>query len=254
MVTGSELEKVVYAYWANRFGCAPESFRRAGTVIARDKVLGEAGLVYVYGIDQRSVVRIGAELASGIGLVRWDGDASTALSVEELRAMIEPFYAVVRGRTLLICYLDGEQFQPFRGSGDLGARRVHPQWDNELLIDLYDACTEADLDEAEIYVDEPDSVIFGLFDEGLLAAYAGHRYWGETIADIGVLIRPEYRSRGLGKAVVTLLCEWCLDNDVLPMYRVPADHLHSRGIARALGFQEMVVVKTLELETMANAG
>jgi len=254
MITGAGLSEVAYGYWAERFGVAPESFHCAGTVIARDKVLGEAGLVYVYGIGQRSVVRIGAELADGIGLLRLDGDASATLSADELKAMIEPFYPVVTGRSLMICYLDGEQFRPFHGPGNLSARRVHPQWDNELLLDLYDACTEADLDEAEVYVDEPDSVIFGLFDEGLLAAYAGHRYWGETIADIGVLIRPEYRSRGLGKAVVTLLCEWCLDNDVLPMYRAPADHLHSRGIARALGFQEMVVVKTLELETLASAG
>ena len=253
MITGAELSKVVYGYWGDRFSLAPESFRRAGTVIFKDKVLGEAGLVYVYRIDQYSVVRIGAELAEGIGLLRLDGGLSAALSAGELRAMIEPLNPVETGRTLLIYYLDGEQFRPFPGPGDLTARRVHPEYDNVLLLALYDACSEVDLDEAEIYVDEPDSVIFGLFDDGALVAYAGHRYWGEAIADIGVLIHPEYRSRGLGRAVVSILCKWCLENDALPMYRVPADHLHSLGIARALGFQEMVVVETLELEGVADA-
>ena len=49
-------------------------------------------------------------------------------------------------------------------------------------------------------------LIYGLFHNGQLMAYASHPYWGEIIADIGVLIHPDYRSRGLGKAVVSLLC------------------------------------------------
>jgi predicted GNAT family acetyltransferase len=98
-----------------------------------------------------------------------------------------------------------------------------------------------------IFVDEPDPVIFGMLDRGQLVAYASHRYRGEVIADIGVLVHPDYRSRGLGKAVVSVLCEWCIHNDVVPMYRAFSDHTHSMRIGRALGFQEMVSIEALEL-------
>ena len=54
-------------------------------------------------------------------------------------------------------------------------------------------------------------------------------------------------SKGLGKAVVSALCEWCIENEVVPMYRVYTDHTHSRKIPKALGFKEMVVIETLEL-------
>ncbi|MGD2148031.1 MAG: GNAT family N-acetyltransferase [Anaerolineae bacterium] len=247
MITGAEFGAVVYGYWADRFGCAREDFHRPGTLVSEDGALGEAGVVYVYRIDQHSVVRMGPELAGEIGLVGRQGGLSAALSANEIRAMIAPLRSVAMGRILLDCYLDGRAFQPWPVPGDLVARRVHPRQDGALLHDLYDACSEIDLDEAEIYVDKPDPVIFGLFDGSLLVAYASHRYWGRIIADIGVLIHPAYRSRGLGKAVVSVLCGWCLEKDVLPMYRVHTDHLHSLGIARALGFQELVVIESLEL-------
>jgi predicted GNAT family acetyltransferase len=61
------------------------------------------------------------------------------------------------------------------------------------------------------------------------------------------LIHPGYRGRGLGKAVVSALCEWCSANEVVPMYRVFTDHTHSRRITETLGFKEMVVIETLKM-------
>jgi GNAT superfamily N-acetyltransferase len=251
MITGAEFGTIVYGYWADRFGCAREDFRRPGTAVIEDEALGEAGVAYVYGIDQHSVVRIDPELAHRLGLAG-RGGLSAALSADELETMIAPLRPVAMGRTLLGCYLDGRDFRPRSLPAGLASRRVHPGEDDAHLHDLYDACSEIDLDEAEIYVDKPDPVIFGLFDGALLVAYASHRYWGKIIADIGVLVHPRHRNRGLGKAVVSALCEWCLDNDVVPMYRVHTDHAHSLGIARALGFQEMVVIESLELDDVAD--
>jgi len=104
------------------------------------------------------------------------------------------------------------------------------------------------MDEAEIFVDEPDPVIYGLFDGEHMAAYASHRYWDDVIGDIGVLVRSDYRSQGLGKAAVSALCQWCVENDVVPMYRVFREHVHSWRIQEALGFTEMVRIDTLKLK------
>ena len=140
-----------------------------------------------------------------------------------------------------------KDLKPSTVKGDFTARRLHPENDNTYLRSLYDACTEEDLDEAEIYVDDPDPVIYGMFAKEQLVTYASHRYWDEIIADMGVLIHPNYRSQGLGKAVVSALCDWCIQNNVVPMYRVFSDHPHSQRIPQALGFQELVVIETVKL-------
>jgi GNAT superfamily N-acetyltransferase len=245
MTTGSELDQVVYGYWAKRFGCAPEDFRHSGTRIVKDEEL--AGTVYIYHVDRMRLVRIAPSLAKQVGLPEGQLRDSGSPTMDGVQSLVRAQFRVEVGRTLLDCYMDGEDFQFLAVPGDFTARRLHLEDDNAHLLGLYDKCTEEDLDAAMIYVDDPDPVIFGLFHKGQLAAYASHRYWGEIIADIGVLVHPDYRSRGLGKAVVSVLCEWCIQNGVVPMYRVFSDHTHSRRIGEALGFKEMVVIESSEL-------
>jgi GNAT superfamily N-acetyltransferase len=246
MIIGSELDQVVYGYWAQRFGCAPEGFRHSGTLVVTDDE-GLAGTVYIYHIDRMRVVRIAPSLAKQVGLPEGRFRDPGSLTVDALRSLVGARFQVEVGRTLLDCYLDGKDFHFFAVPGDFPARRLHPENDNAHLLDLYDSCTEEDLDAAMIHVDEPDPVIYGLLHKGQLVAHASHRYWDEIIADSGVLVHPDYRSRGLGKAVVSVLCEWCIQNGVVPMYRVFGDHTHSRRIGEALGFKEMVVIESLEL-------
>ena len=246
MKTGIELEYVVYGYWAKRFSCARGDFVNSGTLVIGEEDLVGTGSIYLYHIDNMSVVRIAPSLANQVGLAEGHGRDSVSLTVNELQSLVGEGYRIEVEGTLLDCYLDPLDFRSFTAVGDFTARRLCPESDTPYLLSLYAACTEEDLDEAAINVDEPDPVIYGMFDAGRLVAYASHRYWDEIIADIGVLIHPNYRSRGLGKAVVSELCEWCIQNEVVPMYRVFSDHDHSRRIAQALGFKEMVIVESLK--------
>ncbi len=128
------------------------------------------------------------------------------------------------------------------------SRQIDPHADDEILRAFYGDCTKEDLDEAEIYVDEPDPVIYGLFEKSHMMAYASHRYWDDIIADIGVLVHPDYRSKGLGKAVVSIICEWCIQNDVVPMYRVFNNNTHSLRIPASMGFKERVTIETFKVD------
>jgi GNAT superfamily N-acetyltransferase len=247
METGNEFEQVVYGYWAKRFSYDREKFVHPGTLVIEEQELDGAGNLIIYYIDQMSIVRIAPALATQVGLPDgFDGD-SVSLTVNELETMVGKECRVEVESTLLDCFLNPKDFKCFTAKGDFTTRRLYPENDNAYLHSLYDACTEEDLDEAEIYVDDPDPVIYGMFAEEQLVAYASHRYWNDVIADIGVLIHPNYRSRGLGKAVVSALCEWCIQNEVVPMYRVFSDHSHSLRIPQALGFKEMVTVETLKV-------
>lgn len=244
--TGKALEQVVYGYWADRFGCNPEDFSKEGTLFIRDEEISDPSSVILYHVDKMSLVRISPTLADQIGT---KDKYSETLTMQGLQSLFGDGYQVSVTSTLLDKYLDPKDFRFFAPKEIFPARRVDAEKDKEILFGLFEACTEEELGAADIYVDDPDPVIFGLFDEDKMVAYVSHRYWGESIADMGVLIHPAYRSQGLGKAVVSVLCEWCIQNEVVPMYRVFTDHEHSHRIPLALGFKDMVVIESLKVKT-----
>jgi GNAT superfamily N-acetyltransferase len=243
MKTGTELEQVIYDYWAKRFGCDCQDFVHAGTLVIQEKELAEAGKLHLYHIDKMSIVRIAPSLAKQAGLPEGYASEFGSLTAHTLQALIP---ATVKS-TLLDHYLDPKDFECFPVRTPFIVRQVDAENDRTALRALYESCTEADLDAAEVSLEEPDAIIFGLFEDAQLVAYAGQRYWTENIADIGVLIHPRYRGQGLGKAVVSALCEWCIRNDIVPMYRVYSSHVHSHRIPKTLGFKEWVVIETLEV-------
>jgi GNAT superfamily N-acetyltransferase len=243
MKTTNELEQVVYGYWAKRFGCDRQDFVHSGTLVIKEEELAGTGKIYLYHIDRMSIVRADPSLAKQAGLPDGYDRDSGSLSVPKLQALVR----VKVDSTFLDYHLDAKDFKCFTARGDFTTRRLYAENDNPYLLSLYEACTEGDLDEAAINVEELDPVIYGMFDGDQLVAYASHRYWEDVIADIGVLIHPGYRGRGLGKAVVSALCEWCIGNEVVPMYRVFRYNAHSCKLAQALGFNALVVIETLKV-------
>ncbi|MBI9048556.1 MAG: GNAT family N-acetyltransferase [Anaerolineaceae bacterium] len=244
--TGQEFQEVVYGYWSRRFTCDRNNFKTLGTHIIKEEELNGTNKAIVYHIDKMSVVRIDPLLVRKMRLLdKLDGKA-ISLAVNDLQASAEDKYRIELTSTLLDCFLDANDFKPHTVPADFTARRVFPENGSAQLSDLFHACTAEDLDEADIYVDDPDPVIYGMFDGESMVAYASHRYWDNVIADMGVLIHPAYRSRGLGKAVVSALCAWCIQNEIVPMYRVFDDHTHSVKIPQALGFKELVVIESLK--------
>lgn len=243
MKTSNEFLQIVYGYWARRFGCDREDFLHPGTLVIQEDQLNGTGKIHLYHIDRMSIVRADPSLICQAGLSNGYDRDTGSLTVSLLQELI----GVEVDTTFLDCYLDARDFKCFAARGSFTTRRLYGENDNPHLLNLYQACTEEDLDEAAINVDEPDPVIYGMFDGNQLVAYASHRYWEDVIADMGVLIHPGYRGRGLGKAVVSALCEWCIENEVIPMYRVFSYNAHSRRLAQALGFKELVVIETLKL-------
>jgi RimJ/RimL family protein N-acetyltransferase len=243
MKTGNELAQIVYGYWAKRFGCEREDFLFPGTLVIREEQLAETGKMHLYHIDKMSVVRADPALAKQAGLPEGYDRGFGSLTVSTLPDAIQ---AVVES-TFLDYYLDPQDFKCVPVRSEFTVRQLDATNDQALLLDLYAACTEEDLDLAAISLEEPDDVISGIFDGTRLVAYAGYRAWEDTIVDIGVLIHPEYRGRGLGKSVVSSLCECCFRNDVIPMYRVFSYNIHSCKLAEAIGFRPWLVIETLKM-------
>ncbi len=178
--------------------------------------------------------------------VDWPTDMdSRFIDAEGLMAWAGKGHSISPAGAGLNLYLDPDGFLPAPAVPGIELRRLDAKADWELIKGLLDACSEEEVDDAEIYEDDPDAEVFGGFAEGRLVGYAGFRYWEEKFADIGILCNPEFRQRGLGKCLVSALSEWCLDNDVVPMYRVDPENTGSRRIAEALGFTMWVRIDVL---------
>lgn len=55
--------------------------------------------------------------------------------------------------------------------------------------------------------------------------------------DIGVLTHPEFRKKGLGRAVVGAVCDWSIQHDIIAQYRHNILNTGSQNVAKSLHFQ-----------------
>ncbi|MBN4047643.1 GNAT family N-acetyltransferase, partial [Acidimicrobiaceae bacterium AH-315-P05] len=124
-----------------------------------------------------------------------------------------------------------------------------------LIEDFITRADESDIDDAEIDVDDPDDVAriatLANHDDsiGESLAYAGARPWNAEVGysigvldsiefrDLGILVLPEVRRRGVGAALVSDLCRDIFERGHYPLYRRNDNNLGSVGIAVQTGFQ-----------------
>ncbi|MFK8025598.1 MAG: GNAT family N-acetyltransferase [Ilumatobacter sp.] len=101
-------------------------------------------------------------------------------------------------------------------------------------------CSDDDVEEADIDLDEPDPLIVGLFDGESMVAYGSGRPYDDIPAfdDIGVLTSADHRRRGLGGRVVAEFVRRRLESDPTRrmLYRCNVDNAGSNAVAQALGF------------------
>ena len=99
---------------------------------------------------------------------------------------------------------------------------------------LHQACPPEDVDEGYVEVDH--EIAAGCFaGDRLVAAASGYTRAG--FMDLGVLTEPAYRRLGLGKAVVSALCDWTLAKEMIPQYRCNVLNSASHGVAQGLNFR-----------------
>lgn len=243
--TGANLECAVYSYWADNFGCPSDLFDTPGTTIfPRENLQGE-GAIYHYGMKKHVILRMDPALIPALEQLVAQAGPSTALAPDDLRTFfgdarfdIDDMYPHF--------YLDPAHFVSAPPREDVSFRRLE-QAEYDRLDTLFGKCSEHDLEEADIWLEEPDPVIFCGFQDDHMVAYASHRYLNDVIAEVGVLIHPEFRGRGLGRSVVSALSQWCIDNDKLPQYQVDERHTHSRRIPESLGYTRMFEVAAITI-------
>lgn len=117
--------------------------------------------------------------------------------------------------------------------------------DRTLISGFVDRCSDDDLDEAELDMDQLDEAMVGVLDEsGALASYASARPWvfDAQFDDVAVITRPDHRGRGLGTAAVAALSQRRQQVGRSMFYNCDVDNLGSNRLAEAVGFELVYTV------------
>jgi len=250
MASGQILEQEIRNHWGKRFHCPPGDLTQEGSLIVRDGELQDSGSVLIYHIGSRSIVRLDPSLADRLQIANGQVLA-TSISQDDLQVILRlglRHTARLAQQTMgSYFYLDPPNFTPRRVDFPGILVRIDPETEAGLILSLCQACTAEEVQTAEIDANQPDAIIFGHILDGNLVSYAGFRYWDERFADIGVLTHPLQRGKGLAKAGTSSLCEWCIEHQVIPMYRVEDANRASFNIPLSLGFTKKVEIEVLKV-------
>ena len=82
----------------------------------------------------------------------------------------------------------------------------------------------------------PDMLAVAAFEGDNIMGMAGASADSKTMWQIGIDILPQYRSRGIGTNLVTLLKNEILKRGKIPFYGTVESHIHSQNIAVSAGF------------------
>ncbi|MEM1333585.1 MAG: GNAT family N-acetyltransferase [Actinomycetota bacterium] len=122
--------------------------------------------------------------------------------------------------------------------------------DLALVDQLVEACSEDDVEAADIDLDSPDPhIVVSMTEDGTVSSYAsGRPFWAfADCDDIGVLVHPEHRRRGLGRSIVSEFVRRRRSARVL-LYRHGDDNPGSAAIARGVGFSPVHEVHAVSFE------
>jgi ribosomal protein S18 acetylase RimI-like enzyme len=89
--------------------------------------------------------------------------------------------------------------------------------------------------------------VAGVFIDSQLIAVAGYKVWGDVIAHISVVVHPDYRNRGQGKAVVSQVTGEMFNRGLVPQYQTLEANLSSMAVGRALGFERYATTVAVRL-------
>jgi len=240
--TAKAFEKEIYDFWADKFDVPRDAIHKKCSYIIYEDSFDESNKTVVYDIKDMTIVRIGTKLAKDLGIAAGLIE-NTILDKEEIKKLVLAYGMTVDEEySLHDFFLDPADFISANTDNKFNVKMLDTDADKQSMLELFDACSEEEIDDADIYIDELDPVNYGSFDGDNLVAYCSYRMFSDSICDVGVIIHPLHRNKGLGKAVVSSLAEHCFKNDVIPMYRVFASNNYSLRIPKALGFRQMVLV------------
>jgi GNAT superfamily N-acetyltransferase len=208
-------------YWAAVFGCPVERLWAPGCSVSAYDMPG--AYVLVHGDS----CRIATPAAWVPMLAHASRDLSAGDALDRRRwSELLPRITAIHGPSVH-AYLDSVAELP--DPGDV------IEVNGDALTDLRSACPPAEWAEGGF---GDTGRFFALHKAGTLVAAGNLTEWRGVPSDIGLVTHPDHRGRGYGLLVGALAARVAIAESGIARYRVLADNLASRRIARRLGFVE----------------
>jgi len=209
-----ELERRVLAFWAEELGVDVGALDRDGLVVVSDP--------RDFAAARRATIRTARGTLLLAAPVEADGAAT------EAGAYAADVAAHPRGIGLL-------HYRATAPNGDQDPRIGVLSGADRALLDALQEAAGADATE-EADVDVEHTLAVGIVEDNRLVAIASLLDEVETAVDVGVLVDPVARRRGLGAAVVADVTRRAVSSGRLVQYRCNDENEASAALARSCGF------------------
>jgi GNAT superfamily N-acetyltransferase len=225
-------ENTIYQNWAEYFGNPVETIQQVGTTLLSESKYDGDKIIALWYIGKHTFAQLDPAYHYQLDKLVKNLPANTSLTGDLIQKAWgdEAIQSRDIGLTYYLFPLDLPDYIPPK---PITLRQL-TEADTQAMSALHSANTPEDVDEG--YVEVTHQVAFGCFlDEQLVAGASGYERTG--FLDIGVLTHPEFRKKGLGKAVVGALCNWANQHNIIAQYRHNVINTNSQNVAKSLNFQ-----------------
>ena len=239
MTLAPDTEDRIASHWAERLGCPATAFEGPGVTVAESPTDGTVRLFRRRG---SLVVAAPAEVREALADHREtlrEADLPAVESVECALADLGRRVETVHGPYFL-GYVDEPSFSPADTEARLLVGADEPAFDR-----LRESVPDEEWARASP-VFRPGQTA-GTFENGDLVAAGTLTHL--PFPDVGVVVDPEYRGRGYGRAVVSKITATAFDVDpnAIVRYRTEASLVASVGLAESLGYERWATSAVLVL-------
>lgn len=227
-----EFEQAILQNWANHFRCSVAELNQSGTTLFPEWALAAARGIHIWYIKAHAFVQMDPAYVGMVQQVLRILPEQESLSGEDLQTAWG-FETIAAHEMSLVYYMSPADLRPVTLNQDFSLRRLK-ETDSDSLRVLFNACPPEDIDEA--YISLEHRIAVGCFATDGTLVSAGSGYERSHFVDLGVLTHPTYRGKGLGRAVVTAMCQRLFAKHEIPQYRTNIDNTGSRNLAESVGF------------------
>lgn len=244
-VSKKEFEQKIYDIWATEIGLPSEAIQLDGNYVVTSDSLKDTNTIQIFKLGSFSYIRCGDHLFDKLSRLIQDRNLvrSSGISFKYLETNLPTTAKLEVDHIERVLYLHPDDFRP-APQINFHTRQLS-ETDADAMEKLKSACTLEEYEDS--WVSVTDELAFGAFHEGELIACASmYTMWG--FADPGILVHPNHRGYGIGKNLISNICEQVLQSGKIMNYRCTVDHNISTSLAQSLGFKQYFEIEVFTIK------